>query len=164
MKKKIRDENEIFLLEMFGYKLQYLSHLCYVRVNTNLNLENRSMVYKPDEKELTHLIKNGYFFDNFKENSLNNIINEKKIKEQEELLRDLGTEENSDYYSDDDDDENYLDDTSDDDDSENSSRNSDADAAQEDHFEERNLEELMKKEDIVRDIKILSKKNIWKNS
>ena len=155
IEKKIKEENQIFLLEMFGYKLQYLSHLCYVRVNTNLNLENRPLVYKPSEKELTHLIKNGYYFDNFKENSINTIINEKKIKEQEEIIRGLGTDAESEYYSDDED-EDFLEEDSDDDVSSNS--HSDGDAAQEDHFEERNLEELMKKEDIVRDIKILSKK------
>ena len=156
IEKKIREDNEIFLLEIFGYKLQYLNHLCYVRVNTNLNLENRSLVYKPSEKELTHLIKNGYYFDNFKENSLNTIINEKKLKEQEELDREAGDEAESDiFYSDDENYEDYIDEEEDEDNSDNS-RNSNE--AQEDHFEERNPEELMKKEDIVRDIKILSKK------
>ena len=57
-----------------------------MRVNTNLNLENKPLNYKPSEKELTHLIKNGYYFDNFKENSLSNLIDEKKLKEQEELI------------------------------------------------------------------------------
>ena len=159
IEKKIREENQIFLLEMFGYRLQYLNHLCYVRVNTNLNLENRSLVYKPSEKELTHLIKNGYYFDNFKEKSIKTIINEKKLKEQEAILRDIGNEVESDYYSDEDNYEDYIDDDdSDEDDDSDDSRNSDDNAAQQDHFEERNLEELMKKEDIVRDIKILSKK------
>ena len=159
IEKKIRDENKIFLLEMFGYKLQYLSHLCYVRVNTNLNLENRPLTYKPSEKELTHLIKNGYYFDNFKENSINSIINEKKLKEEEELIRGLGNDGESEYYTEDDDEEDFIDEEdSDSDDSDNSHNSDMGDVAQEDHFEERNLEELMKKEDIVRDIKILSKK------
>ena len=157
IEKKIREDNEIFLLEMFGYKLQYLSHLCFVRVNTNLNLENKPLNYKPSEKELTHLIKNGYYFDNFKENSLSNLIDEKKLKEQEELIAMVNADGGeSEYYSDDDEDV-YEDEDSDDDDSTNS-HNSDGDVAQEDHFGERNLEELMKKEEITRDIKILSQK------
>ena len=157
IEKKIREDNEIFLLEIFGYKLQYLSHLCNVRVNTNLNLENRPLVYKPSEKELTHLIKNGYYFDNFKENSLNAIINEKKLKEQEELVREAGDDDESEiYYSEDENYEDYIDEEEEDEDNSDNSRNTNE--AQEDHFEERNPEELMKKEDIVRDIKILSKK------
>ena len=157
IEKKIRDENQIFLLEMFGYKLQYLNHLCNVRVNTNLNLENKPLNYKPNEKEITHLIKNGYYFDNFKENSINNIINEKKKKDEEELLKEIGEEESDSYYYSDDDYENSLleaEGRSSDD----SISSRDEDVAQEDHFEERNIEELLQKKEIARDIKILSKK------
>ena len=153
---KIRNENQIFLLEMFGYKLQYLTHLCNVRVNTNLNLENRHLTYKPNEKEITHLIKNGYYFDNFKENSINNIINEKKKKEEEEILRDIGGEEEDDDTYSDDENSSLLDAEGRSSDDSGSSR--DDDAAQEDHFEERNIDELLQKKEITRDIKILSKK------
>jgi len=157
MEKKIRDENQIFLLEMFGYKLQYLNHLCSVRVNTNLNLENRPLTYKPNEKEITHLIKNGYYFDNFKENSINNIINEKKKKDEEEMLREIGSaEEESDSYYFSDDDDLLIEAEGRSSDDGGSSRSDDV--AQEDHFEERNLDELMNKKEITRDIKILSKK------
>ena len=153
---KIRNENQIFLLEIFGYKLQYLTHLCNVRVNTNLNLDNRHLTYKPNEKEITHLIKNGYYFDNFKENSINNIINEKKKKEEEEILRDIGEEDDEDYYYSDDENTSLVDAEGRSSDDSNSSR--EEDAAQEDHFEERNLDELLQKKEITRDIKILSKK------
>ena len=157
VEKKIRDENQIFLLEMFGYKLQYLNHLCSVRVNTNLNLENRPLTYKPNEKEITHLIKNGYYFDNFKENSINNIINEKKKKDEEEMLREIGSaEEESDSYYFSDDDDLLIEAEGRSSDDGGSSRSDDV--AQEDHFEERNLDELMNKKEITRDIKILSKK------
>ena len=161
IEKKIRDENQIFLLEIFGYKLQYLNHLCNVRVNTNLNLENKQLTYKPDEKEITHLIKYGYYFDNFKENSITNIINEKKIKEEEEILREIGSEDDvSNYYSDDDYNSLIEAEGNSSDDS-NSSRS--GDIAQEDHFEERNIEELLQKKEITKDIKILSKKIYGKN-
>ena len=153
---KIRNENQIFLLEIFGYKLQYLTHLCNVRVNTNLNLDNRHLTYKPNEKEITHLIKNGYYFDNFKENSINNIINEKKKKEEEEILRDIGEEDDEDYFDSDDENTSLVDAEGRSSDDSNSSR--EEDAAQEDHFEERNLDELLQKKEITRDIKILSKK------
>ena len=153
---KIRNENQIFLLEIFGYKLQYLTHLCNVRVNTNLNLDNRHLTYKPNEKEITHLIKNGYYFDNFKENSINNIINEKKKKEEEEILRDIGEEDDEDYFYSDDENTSLVDAEGRSSDDSNSSR--EEDAAQEDHFEERNLDELLQKKEITRDIKILSKK------
>ena len=157
IEKKIKDENQIFLLEMFGYKLQYLNHLCKVRVNTNLNLENRPLTYKPDEKELTHLIKTGFYFDNFKENSIKNIIIEKKQKEEEEILRGIGSEDESvNYYSDDEENNSLVEAEGTSSDDSNSSRS--GDAAIEDHFEERNIDELLQKKEITRDIKILSKK------
>ena len=142
---------------MFGYKLQYLNHLCKVRVNTNLNLENRPLTYKPDEKELTHLIKTGFYFDNFKENSIKNIIIEKKQKEEEEILRGIGSEDESvNYYSDDEENNSLVEAEGTSSDDSNSSRS--GDAAIEDHFEERNIDELLQKKEITRDIKILSKK------
>ena len=157
IEKKIKNENQIFLLEMFGYKLQYLNHLCKVRVNTNLNLENRPLTYKPDEKELTHLIKTGFYFDNFKENSIKNIIIEKKQKEEEEILRGIGSEdESANYYSDDEENNSLVEAEGTSSDNSHSSRS--GDAAIEDHFEERNIDELLQKKEITRDIKILSKK------
>ena len=140
---------------MFGYKLQYLTHLCNVRVNTNLNLDNRHLTYKPNEKEITHLIKNGYYFDNFKENSINNIINEKKKKEEEEMLKDIGEEDDEDYFYSDDENTSLVEAEGRSSDDSYSSR--EEDAAKEDHFEEKNLDELLKKKEIPRDIKILSK-------
>ena len=57
-----------FYLKFLVISYKYLNHLCNVKVNNNLNLENRKLTYKPDEKEITNLIKNGYYFENLEEN------------------------------------------------------------------------------------------------
>ena len=154
---------------VISYK--YLNHLCNVKVNNNLNLENRKLTYKPDEKEITNLIKNGYYFENFEENSSNNIIDEKQelIEEEEEEEEEEGEEDEISGQSNSEEEESNIHS----DNITNSIRSyernasnyeSDSDRTediiQEDQSEEQNLEELHQKKEITRDIKILNK-NIY---
>jgi len=65
-----------------------------------------------------------------------------------------------DYYDSDDDENSLVEEGRS---SQDSGSSRSGDVAQEDHFEERNVEELLRKQEITRDIKILSKKIYGKN-
>ena len=161
IEKKIKNDKQIFLLEVFGYKIQTLNHLTKVIVNTNLNLENKPLTYKPTEKELAHLIKTGYYFDKFQEKTIADILLEKKAKEQNDLiLQNLDEEDNDSNYEGSSSNEGTEsnEDSSDSSSRSGSSGDNDDDNNLQDNFEIRDLNELLKKQEIVREIQILSEK------